>query len=185
MPATTSNPVMFRGSKRCTRCLQRWPLSEFRKERQCRGGRHAECRQCHNERERVRDAVKRRSALAKFLQDRMQRMTDSKSQRKLLALVDDLTQVFGGTERLATEFRSLYDESIERSDLRTAARVLLAIERLCGQCSSLEVPDVETSLAAVNAPAALSEPEPSQPTGRDISQLTDRQLATRHRKLKR
>ena len=165
------------GTKRCSACQDRQPLSEFRKEPNCRGGRHTECRSCHNLRERTRAAAKRESSKASAFQDSLRRLDSLKSQRSYLAVVDDLMRLFGGPECLAAKFLEEFETAKCRGDHRTAARVLLAIGSLCQRSDSLRElnPDIGQPVTSVfDGKTKSSEPP-------NLNQMTDAQLEARQR----
>lgn len=186
-PSTNQKSGMtnFARTKRCTTCLERWPLSEFRKEPRCRGGRQTQCRQCHNLRERTRAATARRLEQAKYLQHQLKAIQSVKSQRRILALVDDTVAAFGGPEQLATEFRSMFDESSDCGDLRTASRILLAIAAIVEHTSSIQAADTGAVHSQASGGAILQDAKAVRPAEPDFDQMTDKQLAARYRKLKR
>jgi hypothetical protein len=88
---------------------------------------------------------------------------------------------FGGPEQLATEFRSMFDESSDRGDHRTAAKILLAIGSLCCWFDPLSKDGPDTGKPATSTGQRGGMPD--QPE--DLSQVSDAQLKSKFRRLKK
>jgi hypothetical protein len=174
---------VFSNSKRCSQCLERRPLDEFRRLRSGSKDRVTQCRACHNLAERARVAAKRSDARTQRLLIELQKIEETKSQRCLLALVADLTTRFGGTEGLAEAIHATFKAAEQSGNLRTAVKMLLAIGRLCQRSASLRElnPDIGKPVTSVVEPDGKT--RPSGPP--NLSQMTDAQLEARQRSHKR
>lgn len=182
-PASKSVMSEFGQSKRCSKCIERLPLSAFRRQRAGKHGRHAECNRCRNLRESPLVAGKRRAARRRELLRRLERITAMRCQRRYAALLEDTISHFGGTERLAEEFRAVFDAARERGDLKTASHILLAIGRLCQQSDSLRKISLASEQSATTTTHRVSKPQHAEKP--DLSQLSDADLAANVRRLKR
>jgi len=137
-PSPTKEPSPFKNSKRCSRCLERRPLSEFRHLRKDSSKRVVQCRACHNLAERARVSAKRSDARTQSLLIELQKIEEAKAQKRLLALVADLTKRFGGTEGLAEAIHATFKAAEQSGNVRTAAKILIAATRFVQEAEQQE-----------------------------------------------
>ena len=86
-------------TKLCTQCLQRKPLTEFRRATNPRYP-AAECRTCHNELECVRAARKRQRHREAVISDYVLRMKNARTNHRVAWLCSELIDHFGGPAQL-------------------------------------------------------------------------------------
>lgn len=181
-PQSEAGSDAFSGSKRCSRCLERRPLGEFRCLRSGSKDRVTQCRACHNLAERARVAAKRTDGRQQLLLTQLQKLNETKSQRKLLGLTSDLVQGFGGCEKLSETIHATYEAAEQSGDIRTAAKILLAIGSLCQRPDSVRESNLDTEKpAASTVQRSDNSPEQEQ---LDLGQLSDAGLEARSRRLK-
>ena len=137
-PQSATGSGVFSGSKRCTRCLERRPLDEFRRLRSDGKDRVSQCRACHNLAERARVAAKRSDGRQQVLLTQLQKLEEAKSQKRLLALVSDLTTRFGGTEGLAEAIHATFKAAEQSGNIRTAAKILVVATRFVKEAEQQE-----------------------------------------------
>lgn len=138
-PQTATSPGVFSGSRRCSRCLERRPIEEFRPLRMGSNRRVAECRDCHNLAERTRVATRRNDIRARVLLAELQKIEDARSQRRLAGLTSDLVQRFGGCEKLAETIYATFESAEQSGDIRSAAKILTATTRLVRDAEQHEI----------------------------------------------
>ena len=173
----------FSETKRCSKCIERLPLTAFRRQRAGSLGRHAECNRCRNLRETPQVAGKRRAVRRQELLSRLAKLMAMRSQRRHAALLEDTITMFNGPQRLAEEFRAVFDDARERGDLRTASKILLAIGSLCQREDPLREASLDTGQPATST--VHLDGKRQQPETPDLSQMSDAELVARVRQLKR
>ena len=104
-------PTVLQGHKLCEQCLHVKPIDQFRRRHRDRDDRQGQCRECHNQSEKLRLAKKRskknHALISKFVTD-LKNETDD---RRVAMLCQTMVSSFGDT----VEFVQAWCEQVEEA----------------------------------------------------------------------
>ena len=116
-------------SQRCSICLQIKPQSEFRRRYRDRPERVRQCRECHNDSERLRRGRKRERLNKKELSKTLTALKNEQSDRKVKVLCCEMSQRFGGMDGIIEAWQQSLDNDLQQGGY-AAFRHISAMIRL-------------------------------------------------------
>ena len=120
---------LFAECRRCTSCFQIKPLIEFRRRHSGRPDRLWQCRDCHNQAERQRRALRWQRLSRKQLSQTLTAIKNQQSDRQVKALCGEIAGVFGGLDGLVEAWQQSMSKDLERGGF-AAFRHIAALVRL-------------------------------------------------------
>ncbi len=99
-------------SQRCSICLQIKPQSEFRRRYRDRPERVRQCRECHNDSERLRRRLKSQRHNTKRLSKALTALKNEQSDRKVKVLCCEMAQRFGGMDGIIEVWQRSLDKDL-------------------------------------------------------------------------
>lgn len=121
------------GTRLCEYCLQRKPLTEFRRRTRDGSARLKQCRECHNKAERERHSAARekqdRRQMAKYLT----RLSNAGNDQVVAAICREMLACYGGFDAFLAAFTDYQKRSVEQGGL-AAHRCFASIIRLLQYC---------------------------------------------------
>lgn len=165
--------------KLCERCLQRKPVSEFRRRRRGGVARMGDCNWCHNRRERQRLAAARaaeeQTALDRFARALKNTPDSGPGHERVLWLCDTIFRYFGGVAGFASAWVAYFEAAkAANPENKRCADFFSACIRLAGcadaarraeraECDhfleAMSDEDLEAALMAVARKLIRSQPE--------------------------
>ena len=92
-------------TKMCSNCCRRLPLTDFRFRNKAAGTRMCQCSQCHTDRQREREQIKRARKAGWDIHKTASQIATSKSLTRSLWLLDQLVDAMGGPQNLLDRWR--------------------------------------------------------------------------------
>ncbi len=116
-------------SQRCSICFEIKPQSEFRRRYRDRPDRVRQCRECHNDSERLRRGLKRERLNKKELSKTLTALKNEQSDRKVKVLCCEMAHRFGGMDGIIEAWQQSIDKDLEQGGY-AAFRHISAMIRL-------------------------------------------------------
>ena len=116
-------------SQRCSICFEIKPQSEFRRRYRDRPDRVRQCRECHNDSERLRRGLKRERLNKKELAKTLTALKNEQADRKVKVLCCEMAQRFGGMDGIIEAWQQSLDKDLEQGGYK-AFRHISAMIRL-------------------------------------------------------
>ena len=99
----------------CEQCFESKPLSEFRCKKRGTSLRARECRTCHNETERLRQAEKRAKATDLAFAQFHAQLKRTRDEKRVAILVAVMVESFGGLHEFVAAWIGHIDQAMEKS----------------------------------------------------------------------
>ena len=116
-------------SQRCSICFETKPQSEFRRRYRDRPDRVRQCRECHNDSERLRRGLKRERLNKKELAKTLTALKNEQADRKVKVLCCEMAHRFGGMDGIIDAWQQSLDKDLEQGGY-AAFRHISAMIRL-------------------------------------------------------
>lgn len=116
--------------RRCVSCFEIKPQEEFRRRHSDRAVRMGQCRQCHNDSERLRRSLKRQRVNKKQLAKTLTAIKNERSDRQVKVLCGEIAGRFGGLDGLVEAWHHCLDTDLERGGYASFRHIAALIRLL-------------------------------------------------------
>ncbi len=130
LPSASKN---FGEVRRCESCLLEYPLQQFRRRRKDQELRMRECRQCHNQRERLRRSALRVRASHRQMAKAMTRLKNSTAAARVPVFCAEMVQYFGGADAFLEAWKACITRDLQAGGL-PAFRHIAVLLRFMESC---------------------------------------------------
>ncbi len=129
----TTQPPDSTDLRLCICCLLPKPLEEFRRRYRGRPTRLSQCRDCHNEAERLRRTIRQERLGKRQVAKALTAIKSRRSDAQVKAVCREMVGRFGGVPGIVTAWHRTLDKDLARGGV-AALRHLSAILRLTQYC---------------------------------------------------
>jgi len=117
----------------CTVCQSAKPIEDFRRRHRDRPARLSQCRECHNEAERLRQSFRRERVGRREMAKALTALKNQQSDAQVRAICGEMARRFGGTAGFLDAWQRTLDKDLAKGGI-AALRHLSAILRLTQYC---------------------------------------------------
>lgn len=114
-------------TRTCQQCFRVFPETEFRFRWKGSGERQPQCRLCHNECERLRQAKIRAQRTRKAVTQTVNRLRNDPSDQQVRAICEQMVRAFGGVDRFADAWYRCWQTDAEKGRAKTFAHIAAVV----------------------------------------------------------